>query len=214
MSNRVQGMSWWLAILAAFVVMATSSNVAHAKNIKKQNLVELMTHSDSIVVGTVESTTDGFQDGLPYTEVSILVAQSIKGGHESSYTFRQFGLKAPRSNGNGQVNLMVTPAGWPTYVEGERVMLFLHKAAATTGFQTTAGLTQGKFLIRGDQIANGLGNDELFARVRVAGPLTKSQEDLVNQPGGAYAAQAFIDFVRTIVEEDWIETGVLTNARK
>ena len=214
MSDRVQSMSWRLPFLAALVVMATSINIAQAKNIRKQNLVELMTHSDSIVVGTVQSTTDGFQDGLPYTEVTILVAQSIKGNHESTYTFRQFGLKAPKANGSGQVNLMVTPAGWPTYVDGERVMLFLHRPAAETGFQTTAGLTQGKFLIRGDQIANGIGNDELFARVRVSGSLTKTQEDLVNQTGGSYAAQAFIDFIRTIVEENWIETGVLTNAQK
>jgi uncharacterized membrane protein len=214
MSDRIQNKSWRLTFLAAVVVMATSINVAQAKNIKKQNLVELLTHSDSIVVGTVTSTTDGIQDGLPYTEVTILVAQNIKGNHESTYTFRQFGLKSPRANGNGQVNLMVTPAGWPTYGDGESVMLFLHRPAAKTGFQTTAGLTQGKFVIRGDQIANGIDNDELFARVRVSGPLTKTQQDLVNQPGGSYAAQAFIDLVRTIVEESWIETGVLSNAQK
>lgn len=214
MSDRVQSMPWRLAFLAVVVVMATSINVAQAKNIKKQNLVELLTHADSIVVGTVESTTDGFQDGLPYTEVTVLVAQSIKGNHEATYTFRQFGLKAPKANGKGQVNLMVTPAGWPTYVDGERVMLFLHKPAAKTGFQTTAGLTQGKFVIRGDQIVNGIDNDELFARVSVSGPLTKGQEDLINQPGGSYAAQAFIDFIRTIVGENWIETGVLSNVQK
>lgn len=214
MSDRVQSMSRRLAFLAAVVVMATSINVAQAKNIKKQNLVELLTHTDSIIVGTVESTTDGFQDGLPYTEVTVLVAQSIKGNHEETYTFRQFGLKAPKANGKGQVNLMVTPAGWPTYADGERVMLFLHQPAAKTGFQTTAGLTQGKFVIRSEQIANGIGNDELFARVHVSGPLTKGQEDLINQPGGAYAAQAFIDLIRTIVGENWIETGVLSNAQK
>lgn len=214
MSDRIQSLSWRLAFLAAVVVMAASINVAQAKNIRKQNLVELLTHADSILVGTVDSTTDGFQDGLPYTEVTILVAQSIKGNHESTYTFRQFGLKAPKANGKGQVNLMVTPAGWPTFVDGERVMLFLHQPAAKTGFQTTAGLTQGKFGIRGDQIANGIGNDELFARVRISGPLTQGQEDLINQPGGSYSAQAFIDFIRTIVEENWIETGVLSNAQK
>ncbi len=214
MSKFVQRMSWRPAFIAALALMATSINVAQAKNIKKQNLVELMTHSDSIIVGTVTSTTDGFQGGLPYTEVTVLVAQSIKGDHESTYTFRQFGLQAPKADGNGRVNLMVTPAGWPTYVDGERVMLFLHKPAAETGFQTTAGLAQGKFLIRGDQIANGIENDELFARVRVTGPLTRTQQDLVNLPGGAYATQAFIELVRTIVEEEWIETGVLTNAQK
>ncbi len=214
MRNVVQTMSRRLALIASLVALAMSVNIANAKNIKKQNLVELITHSDSIVVGTVTSTSDGFQNGLPYTEVSVLVAQSVKGSHESTFTFRQFGLKAPKPDGKGRVNLMVTPAGWPTYAKGEQVMLFLHKPASESGFQTTAGLTQGKFAIRGEQIANGVNNDNLFARVRVSGPLTPTQEDLVNQPGGAYAAEAFIELVRTIVEENWIETGVMTNAQK
>lgn len=214
MSMFVQRLSWRPALFVSFVVMAMSASIADAKNIRKQNFVELMTHADSIVVGTVASTTDGFQNGLPFTEVVVIVAQSIKGEHEPTFTFRQFGLKAPKPTGDGRVNLMVTPAGWPTYVEGEQVMLFLHKAAARTGFQTTAGLTQGKFTIRGDQISNGTHNDKLFAGVEVAGPLTPTQEDLVNQPGGAYAAEAFISFVRSAVEENWIDTGVLTNAQQ
>ena len=214
MNKPVQSMSWRPAFLFSLALLAMSVNIAQAKNVKKQNLVELMTDSDSIVIGTVTSTTDGLQNGLPYTEITVLVAQSIKGEHESSFTFRQFGLMAPKPTGDGRINLMVTPAGWPTYVEGEQVMLFMHKAAAKSGFQTTAGLTQGKFTIRGNEIANGIGNDGLFSRVRVADSLTAPQQDLVNQPGGAYAAEAFISFVRTAVEENWIETGVLTNAQK
>jgi len=152
--------------------------------------------------------------------VSVANAKNIKKhnlvelDHETNYTFRQFGLKAPKPTGDGRINLMVTPAGWPTYVDGEQVMLFLHKPAAKSGFQTTAGLTQGKFTIRGNEIANGIGNDELFARMTVSGPLTPNQDDLVNQPGGAYAAEAFIELVRTAVEENWIDTGVMTNAQK
>jgi hypothetical protein len=214
MNKPVQSASWRPAFLFSLVLIAMSANVAQAKNIKKQNFVELMADSDSIVVGTVTSTTDGLQNGLPYTEVTVLVAQSIKGEHQPTFTFRQFGLKAPKPTGDGRVNLMVTPAGWPTYTDGEQVMLFMHKPAAKSGFQTTAGLTQGKFTIRGKEIANGVDNDGLFSRVRVAGPLTPSQQELVNQPGGAYAAEAFIALVRTAVEENWIETGVLINAQQ
>jgi len=212
MSKVVRRKSRGLLLLASVVAMTMSLNVAQAKNIKKQNLLELMSHSDSIVVGTVASTTDGTQNGLPYTEVTILVAQSIKGDHESTYTFRQFGLKAPKSTGDGRVNLMVTPAGWPTYIDGEQVMLFLHKPASETGFQTTAGLTQGKFSIRGNQIANGIDNAELFARMKVEGPLSPTHEDLVNQAGGAYAVEDFISLIRTAVEKNWIEKGVMINA--
>ena len=107
-----------VTIFASIAIAALSLNVAHAKNIKKQNLLELMTHTDSIMVGTVSGITDGFHKGLPFTEISLDVGQSIKGDHGSTYTFRQFGLIEPKSMGDGRVNLMVTPAGWPTYVKG------------------------------------------------------------------------------------------------
>ena len=198
-----------LLLMAAFVCLGT--NVAYAQSVEKQNFMQLMTHSDSILIGTVIDKTDGFEKGLPYTEVTIDVAQSVKGSHGENYTFRQFGLIEPRAMGDGRVNLMVTPAGWPSYTRGEQVMLFLHKPASQTGFQTTAGLTQGKFSIRNGQIANGLGNDALFAGVNIDAPLTGQLQDLVNQPGGAYEAEAFFALVRQAVEERWIENGVMSN---
>jgi len=202
-----------LALLVSIVTLALGLNVAHAKNMEKQNLMDLMTHTDSILVGTVADKTDGFHKGLPYTEITVTVGQSIKGNHGETYTFRQFGLIEPKSMGDGRVNLMVTPAGWPTYVKGEQVMLFLHKPASETGFQTTAGLTQGKFTIKGKQIANDIGNDSLFAGVKINGKLTATQQDLVKQPGGAYAAEAFLSLVKTAVEENWIENGVMTDEK-
>jgi len=213
MNRSIHKVQRGLRLLGAVVILALSLNVAHAKNMEKQNLVDLMSHSDSILVGTVAEKTDGFYKGLPYTEITVTVGQSIKGNFGPSYTFRQFGLIEPRSMGDGRVNLMVTPAGWPNYVKGEQVMLFLHKPASETGFQTTAGLTQGKFTIKGTQIANDTGNDSLFAGVKINGKLTATQQDLVNQPGGAYAAQAFLSLVKTAVEENWIENGVMTNEK-
>ena len=200
-----------MLLVSMAIVALGMVSVAHAKNVKKQNIVELVSHTDSILVGTVSNKTDGFHTGLPYTEITLDVGQSIKGDHGSSYTFRQFGLIEPRSMGDGRDNLMVTPAGWPTYVKGEQVMMFLHKPASETGFQTTAGLTQGKFTIKGSQIANGNGNDALFAGVKINAKMTATQQDLVNQPGGAYAAEAFLSLVKTAVEENWIENGVMTH---
>jgi hypothetical protein len=194
-----------------FAVGATS--VTHAMNVKKQNLVDLLTHTESIVVGTVTGKTDGFRNGLPYTEITLNVGQSLKGDHGMTYTFRQFGLIAPRKAADGRINMMVTPAGWPTYTVGERVMLFLHRPAARTGFQTTVGLAQGKFMLHQDRIANSISNDALFSGVEFKKSLKPGFADLVNQPGGAYAAQEFIELVRTVVEEKWIENGVMTNAQ-
>ena len=189
------------------------SSVTHAMNVKKQNLVDLLTHTDSIVVGTVAEKTDGFQGGLPYTEITLNVGQSLKGDHGMTYTFRQFGLISPRRTDDGRINMMVTPAGWTTYTVGERVMLFLHEPAARTGFQTTAGLVQGKFVLHKNRIANSTNNDDLFSRVEFKVSLKPSFEDLVNQPGGAYAAEEFIELVRTAVNEKWIENGVMSNAQ-
>jgi len=200
-----------LTLFVSTAVLALSVSVAQANSMKKQNLLELMQATDSIVVGTVAKKTDGFQQGLPYTEITLDVGQSIKGDHGSTYTFRQFGLIEPRSMGNGKVNLMVTPEGWPTYTEGERVMLFLHAPASETGFRTTAGLIQGKFAIRGERIANGIGNDRLFDGVQIHRKLEPELQDLVNQPGGSYAVEDFLSLVRTAVEENWIENGVMTH---
>ena len=199
------------ALLATAALMALSLNVAHAKSVEKQNFVQLLAHTDSIVIGTVSSKTDGFQQGLPYTEVTVDVAQSVKGDHGATYTFRQFGLIEPKRTGDGRVNLMVTPAGWPTYAKGERVMLFLNQPASQTGFQTTAGLTQGKFSVHGGRVANDLDNDALFDGVRIQAPLSTQLRNLVKQPGGSYEAEAFFALVRQAVEENWIENGVMTD---
>jgi hypothetical protein len=199
------------AFLLLTAVAALGLNAAQAKSVKQQNIVQLMKHADSIVIGTVSSKTDGFQGGLPYTEITIDVAKSVKGQHGKTYAFRQFGLMAPKRTGDGRVNLMVTPAGWPTYVEGEQVLLFLHQPASQTGFQTTAGLNQGKFSIRGGKVANDLGNDALFEGVTITAALTQQQRDLVNQTGGAYEAETFFALVRQAVEQQWIENGGMTD---
>ena len=194
-----------LVVMIAFAAI----NVAQAKNIGKQNLLELMSHTDSIVVGTVNGTTDGFHRGLPYTEITIKVGRSIKGDHGEEFSFRQFGLLEPKLDRNGRINLMVTPAGWPRYADGEQVMLFLHKPASETGFQTTAALTQGKFSISGSRIANGINNQDLFKGLEISRRLPPNLQDLVNQAGGSYQLDAFLELVQTAIDEQWIEEGVM-----
>ena len=201
------------ALFVSMAIMAMGASVAQANSLQKQNFLELMKHADSIVVGTVAKKTDGFQNGLPYTEITLNVGQSVKGDHGATYTFRQFGLIKPKSMGDGRVNLMVTPEGWPTYAKGEQVMLFLHKPAAETGFQTTAGLTQGKFTIRGNRVANSIDNESMFAGVKINRALSANQQNLVNQRSGSYSTQDFLSLVKTAVDENWIESGVMTNEK-
>jgi hypothetical protein len=213
MSRSIHKTYRGITFLVSIAIMVLSVNVAHAKKMKNQNILELMTHTESILVGTVSKKTDGFHKGLPYTEITLDVGQSIKGDHGSNYTFRQFGLIEPKSTGDGRVNLMVTPVGWPVYAKGEQVLLFLHKPASETGFQTTAGLTMGKFTIQGNQIANGINNESLFAGMQFNGPLSPAHQDLVNKPGGSYATKDFLSLIKTAVENNWIENGVMTNEK-
>jgi hypothetical protein len=114
---------------------------ANATTFKKEATIVDLLKSELILRGRIAKVTDGVDNrGIPYTEVTLQVAEAIKGQAKGSYTFRQFGLLKPRSMGDGHVNLMVTPAASATYAQGEETILFLNKPAAWTGLQTTTGL--------------------------------------------------------------------------
>jgi hypothetical protein len=94
------------------LALALTASAVHDANasVEKQNIVQLIANSQSIVAGTVNKVTDGIDaNGLPYTEITIQVGISPKGGiGQGAYTFRQFGLIKPRILPNGQRMLMVT----------------------------------------------------------------------------------------------------------
>lgn len=149
-------------IVLAGVALAFAADAA---KLKKQNLAELLNASQSVIAGEVVKVTDGFdQKNRPFTEVSIKVNSAAKGKHaeDSIYKFRQFGLLKPRSMGNGKVYLGVSPDGFAKWHEGESVLAFMYKPGAITGFQTTAGMAQGKFVVRNGLVANEFANMGLF----------------------------------------------------
>ncbi len=93
-----------LAAVAAAVLLG--SPAAHAAKLRQQNLTRLITDAEQIVAGKVTRVTDGVTDrGLPYTEITIAVADSARGELRGGkpYTFRQFGLLEPRKMPNGRV---------------------------------------------------------------------------------------------------------------
>jgi len=152
-------------LAVSIAVIALGSTPAFAAKLQNQNLKGLVADAQSIISGQVVDLTDGFDaHGRPYTEVTIAVGSVAKGriAEDSSYTFRQFGLLAPRSMGDGRVYLGVSPDGFPRWAKGETVMAFLYQPASITGFQTTVGLAQGKFNVSSGKIVNGFGNLGLF----------------------------------------------------
>jgi hypothetical protein len=179
------------------------------------NIVDLIADSETIIRATVKEVTDGFENGVPYTQVTLDVSETIRGQVGSEYTFRQFGLTKPRSMGNGKVYLGVSPDGWSKYAVGENAMFFLNKRASMTGLQTTVGLGQGKILFQGGNAVSQAGNEGLFENVDVNEKLLNDKDKrLLATKKGAVNAEGFLSFVRRAVKDKWIEGGKLRHAKK
>jgi hypothetical protein len=195
-----------------FLLLLLVAQAAQAATVASQNLVNLIQHSDRILVGTVERITDGFdKNDVPYTEVTLRVSDHIRGKESETVTFRQFGLLEPREIG-GRTYLGTSPDGWPAWQESERVMVFLGPPARLTGLQTTIGLQSGKLRLHNGQLVNSAGNVGMFTGMKVQAPgLTKDQLSMLASDGQAVDANPFISLVRRAVNENWIENGVMHN---
>lgn len=194
------------------LALAIASQAVFAVSVKQQNLIDLIGQSSQIVVGTIKSVTDGFSsDGVPYTEVTLNVREQIRGKKNETYTFRQFGLLAPRKI-DGRTYLGVTPEGWPHWSEKETVMLFLSGQARLTGLQTTVGLGQGKLRMQQGKLSSETKNAGLFTGVQLnATGLNQAQTEMLKTDGLPVDANSFIELVRRAVNENWIEKGVMKN---
>ena len=197
-----------LALVAAAVALGAPA--AHAAKLKPQNLTRLIADADQIVAGKVTRVTDGVSErGLPYTEITIAVADSAKGELRGGkrYTFRQFGLLEPRKMPNGRVLVAVTPEGFPRWQEGEQVVAFLYRPANRTGLQTTAGLAQGKLTVLNGRITNEFNNRGLFEGVQISDDLLAEKERAMLKSQGPVDAATFVGLVGRAVNENWIARG-------
>ena len=196
----------------AVLILALLSQVSQAATVASQNLVSLIQNSDRILVGTVESLSDGFDgNNVPYTEVTLRVSDHLRGEPGDTVTFRQFGLLQPREI-DGRTYLGTSPDGWPQWNEKERVMVFLGPPARLTGLRTTVGLQAGKLRMSNGQLANAAGNVGIFQGMKVeANGLTSDQVAMLASDGQAVDANPFISLVRRAVDENWIENGVMHN---
>jgi hypothetical protein len=140
------------------------------------NIVDLIADSETIFRGAVKEVTDGFENGVPYTQVTLQVNEALRGQLGEEYTFRQFGLMQPRKMDNGKTYLGVTPEGWSKYAVGDDAMFFLFKPASKTGLRTTVGLGQGKVNFRGGNAESQFANEGMFDNVEVDGKLLNDRD--------------------------------------
>jgi hypothetical protein len=197
--------SLWLATCLA-IVLAAATDQARALS-SDANLVDLIRLSQTIISGTVSSVADGIDArGIPYTEVSLEIDESIKGQATGSYTFRQFGLMAPRPAGEGRV-MMPAPLEFPRFTSGEKVLLFLPPPAAWSGLQTSVGLEAGKFTINPGRAENGNANQGVFQSVSLdPGLAVESDLRIFATEIGAVNPDSLSSLVRRAVQGQWVET--------
>lgn len=202
-----------IALLVAIALVSVP--VASATSLVPRNVVDLIQLSERILVGDVHTVRDGFDaGGVPYTEIGIEVDDTLKGAASATYTFRQYGLLAPKELPGGRLHVGVSPEGWPRFSEGERVVLFLYSAAEQTGLRTTVGLYQGKLTIERGLAENAIQNANLFHNVEVAGAaLNAAERALLDIRSGPVDAGTLLSLVRKAIDDRWIETGVMRHAR-
>ena len=78
----------FFALLLVCIVGVWSVS-AEATTVKHRTIVDLIALSDIIVSGTVVQVTDGIDaNNFPYTEITMSLNETIRGGEKGTFTFR------------------------------------------------------------------------------------------------------------------------------
>jgi hypothetical protein len=203
---------WHSAISLPLLLGLAAWQPVQASQLVPQNLKQMIKASDLIVSGDVSKVSDGIQDGVPYTEVTLKVKGSLKHAlaKDSSYKFRQYGLLKPRKLADGRYLLPARIEGMPSWKVGENVTTFLNKPASKTGLVTPVGLAQGKFTAGGAKSANSFNNNGLFRGMTVEpGHLRNNEAAMLASQSGAVDTGVLLQLVKRAVDEQWIERGVM-----
>lgn len=162
----MQRNSYALSIVLAALCGAFLAPPAESTMVEPLNFGQIVERAGRAFVGEVtaiEQLTTA--DGVPYTEYTFSVSESLKGDVGSTITIRQFGLGAPRPGSQGMFQIFKVP-GMPMYKEGERVLLLV-TAESSIGLTAPVGLFQGAFRLSRDATGtvlarNGSDNVNLF----------------------------------------------------
>ena len=195
-----------------FILAATLAAPSQASQLVSQNLKQMIEESEVIVTGEVSKITDGIENGIPFTEVTMKVNSSIKRdmAANSSYSFRQYGLQKARKMKDGRYLLATKIEGMATWTVGEKVTTFMNKPTGRFGMRTPVGMAQGKFTYSGGQAANSFDNRGLFKGMTVDPDALDARESaMLAKPAGAVEGDVLINLVKRAIKERWIEKGVM-----
>ncbi len=152
-------------LATAFVLIAIAMH-SFATTVERMELPQLVSASDNIVQGRVESIESRLESNRIYTYISINVDEPLKGAARRAVLLRQLG---------GTVgNKRTWIAGMPEFRKGSQVIVFLRDRR--DGTFDVAGLNQGKYEIENN-----------FAVANVSGMT------IVDPQTGVMSDHAFID---------------------
>ncbi len=141
--NRRRQRFHMLSLIALLFAMP-----AVATTVTRMELSELVTSSDSIVQGRVDSTEVRWEENLAYTYISINVDEPLKGERRRTILIRQPGGKI------GAFNVAIS--GMPQFRIGDEIIVFLRDRR--NGTFDVVGFGQGKYeIIGGFAISNASG---------------------------------------------------------
>jgi hypothetical protein len=159
------------SILLGLAVLAIASPL-FATTVLKMDLQDLVTGSDSIVQGRVESVETRWENKLAFTYTSVIVDEEMKGAPRRAVLIRLPGGKVG--------SLSVHVAGMPQFKTGDQVILFLK--GRPDGTFDVVGMNQGKYDIEQNSAIAHISGITLFndktGRMEGAGFVDKAPLDL------------------------------------
>jgi hypothetical protein len=162
MSRKISQIVMIIALLAA---------PAFATTIKKMELKEIVSASDAIAQGTVESVDVRWENQSIYTYASIRVDEGIKGAPKRALLVRQPGGKIG--------SLHLDAPGTPQFHVGDQVIVFLRDRK--DGTFDVVGLSQGKYdIVNSYAVTNVSGltlADPVSGRLIEGGPVDRKPLD-------------------------------------
>ncbi|HET9952061.1 MAG TPA: hypothetical protein VFS09_09730 [Candidatus Eisenbacteria bacterium] len=177
-------------VLAIAALALLSASYAAATTVEKMSLRDLAKKSDAIVLARVEDETARYDANKEiYTYITLRVMEPVKGPKKDEViTIRQLG-------GTVDKIASIVP-GTPTFKKGEEVVVFL-TVKDGAGYPWVMGLQQGKYSVTADEKGEKHVRNEIDGLVLVA-PGGKASEA---EPGAAQPLQAFLDGLRTQLDE-------------
>jgi hypothetical protein len=122
------------------LVMGLLATPVFATTVQKMELPDLVSLSDSIVQGHVESVESRWENKMVYTYTSVAVDDPLKGERRRTILLRHQGGRV------GALNVLI--AGMPHFNKGDQVIVFLRNRQ--DGTFDLIGLDQGKYDIVND----------------------------------------------------------------